>query len=99
MRHKLFKIFNCAFTAGTFSYYMVHERYPLLVLQALTYQVIIQFYETNHTTILQGMLLLSLYTLSSIIEMVSPSFKSKMNNLSQSKSKSNLKSKGLRLLE
>ena len=94
MRHKLFKIFNCAFTAGTFSYYMLHERYPLLVLQALTYQVIIQFYETNHTTILQGMLLLSLYTLSSIIEMVSPSFKSKMNNLSQSKSKSNLKSKG-----
>ena len=38
-QHKLFKTLNCLFIAGMFANYMIHEHYPLLVLQALTYQV------------------------------------------------------------
>ena len=39
MRQLLFKILNAALITGTFLHYMLNEKYPLIVIQALTYQV------------------------------------------------------------
>ena len=39
MKQLLFKILNATLIAGTFLYYMLNEKYPLIVIQALTYQV------------------------------------------------------------
>ena len=39
MKQLLFKILNAAFITGTFLHYMLNEKYPLIVIQALTYQV------------------------------------------------------------
>ena len=39
MKQLLFKILNAAFITGTFLHYMLNEKYPLIVIQSLTYQV------------------------------------------------------------
>ena len=39
MKQLLFKILNAALITGTFLHYMLNEKYPLIVIQALTYQV------------------------------------------------------------
>ena len=63
MKQLLFKIVNAGFISGTFVYYMVQERYPLLVIQSLTYQ---------------GLLLLALYTEAALLESFIPSLKSEV---------------------
>ena len=40
MKQLLFKILNATSIAGTFLHFMLNEKYPLIVIQALTYQVI-----------------------------------------------------------
>ena len=72
----IYKTCNATFVCGFFIHYMLQETYPLLVLEALTYQVKFLFKTISHNkTILQGMMLLSLYTLSALIDELLPNMK------------------------
>eukprot|EP00092_Neocalanus_flemingeri_P032196 GFUD01034993.1.p1 GENE.GFUD01034993.1~~GFUD01034993.1.p1 ORF type:complete len:202 (+),score=10.95 GFUD01034993.1:53-658(+) len=66
MMRIVFKVCNATFICGFFIYFMLQETYPLLVLEALTYQ---------------GMMMLSLYTLSALLDELLPNMKDVTNYL------------------
>ena len=77
MNDVVFKTLNASFIAGIFFYFMVHETYPFLVLQSLTYQVV----KRRNTSILsyrfylQGLVLLALYSILALLACFLPVFK------------------------
>ena len=75
MKQAFFKVLNASFISGTFVYYMLTEKYPHIVIQALTYQVQSGFKCILYSFLFQGLLLLSLYTISELLESFIPSLK------------------------
>ena len=78
MKQAFFKVLNASFISGTFVYYMLTEKYPHIVIQALTYQVQSGFKCILYSFLFQGLLLLSLYTISELLESFIPSLKSRI---------------------